>query len=154
MVSLAASSTDASLDDIARPAGLCQPAGDGAQLTEGVLGSVYRVQVRIGLRFLKAETTRWLGESLQRGRLSHDGLEWGLCEWDDWRNAAGKLCVASAAKALPRGVSSCAGASTRAPGVVFAHAVDDMRPLILREVLEWPRPHESSSATQADVPRK
>ena len=51
---------------------------------------------------LKPETVRWLQWALQRGGFSRAGLARELCERDGWRNPRGKLCAASARKALPR----------------------------------------------------
>ncbi|MXY70035.1 MAG: IS4 family transposase [Acidobacteriia bacterium] len=58
--------------------------------------------MRIGLRLLKPETVQWLQRALQRGGFSRAGLARELCERDSWRNPRGKLCAASARKALPR----------------------------------------------------
>ena len=54
--------------------------------------------MRIGMGLLKAETVCCLGESLKRGSLFSYGLARELCEREDWCDAKGKLCVASAAK--------------------------------------------------------
>ena len=51
---------------------------------------------------LKPETVNWLRGQLQRGELSRAALGRGLCEQDEWRNPKGRLCAASARKALPR----------------------------------------------------
>ena len=58
--------------------------------------------MRVGLRILKPKTVEWLRAQLLRGVLSRAALGRGLCEQDDWRNRQGKLCAASARKALPR----------------------------------------------------
>ena len=58
--------------------------------------------MRIGLRLLKPETVRWLRRELQRGELTRAALGRGLCERDGWRNRQGRLCAASARKALPQ----------------------------------------------------
>ena len=51
---------------------------------------------------LKPETVQWLQRALQQGGFSRAGLARELCEQDGWRNPRGKLCAASARKALPR----------------------------------------------------
>ena len=51
---------------------------------------------------LKPETVRWLQWALQRGGCSRAGSARELCERDGWRSPRGKLCAASARKALPR----------------------------------------------------
>ena len=52
---------------------------------------------------LKLETVQhWLQRALRAGRSSRAALARGLCEQDEWRNARGQLCAASARKALPR----------------------------------------------------
>ncbi len=58
--------------------------------------------MRIGLRMLKPETVQWLQRALQQGGCSRAGLARELCERDGWRNPRGKLCAASARKALLR----------------------------------------------------
>ena len=51
---------------------------------------------------LKPETVRWLQRVLREGGYSRAAVARELCERDAWRNACGKLCAASARKALPR----------------------------------------------------
>ena len=51
---------------------------------------------------LKPETVQWLQRALRQGGFSRAGLARELCERDGWRNPRGKLCAASARKALPR----------------------------------------------------
>ena len=51
---------------------------------------------------LKPETVQWLQRAVQQGGFSRAGLARELCERDGWRNPRGKLCAASARKALPR----------------------------------------------------
>ncbi len=51
---------------------------------------------------LKPETVQWLQRALRQGSFSSAGLAPELCERDGWRNPLGKLCAASARKALPR----------------------------------------------------
>ena len=58
--------------------------------------------MRVGLRMLQPGTVRWLREELQQGQLSRAELARELCRRDGWRNPKGKLCAASARKALPR----------------------------------------------------
>ena len=58
--------------------------------------------MRIGLRILKPSTVQWLEEALRLGQLSRHGLARELCEWEDWRNPQGRLCLVSARKALPK----------------------------------------------------
>ncbi len=54
------------------------------------------------MRTFKPETVKWLRRELQRGELSRAALGRGLCERDGWRNQRGRLCAASAPKALPQ----------------------------------------------------
>ncbi len=44
----------------------------------------------------------WLKDAVTAGGLSRYALARGLCEREDWRNACGRLCTASAGKALPK----------------------------------------------------
>ena len=51
---------------------------------------------------LKPATVRWLRQALVQGRLSRAALARELCARDQWNNARGKPCAASARKALPQ----------------------------------------------------
>ena len=58
--------------------------------------------MRVGLRMLKPATVRWLRQALELGQLSRAALARELCARDQWNNARGKPCAASARKALPQ----------------------------------------------------
>jgi len=51
---------------------------------------------------LRPSTVKWLRRALREGSHSRAGLARELCRRDEWRNARGKLCAASARKGLPR----------------------------------------------------
>ena len=51
---------------------------------------------------LKPSTAEWLRQALLEGALSRAAMARRLCELDGWRNRQGKLCAASARKALRR----------------------------------------------------
>ena len=57
--------------------------------------------MRVGLRHFSAGTVAWLRTALVAGELTRSALARQLCEREDWRNAKGELCAASARKALP-----------------------------------------------------
>ena len=102
--------------------------------------------MRIGLRIFRPETITWLREALRQGGFSRAGLARELCARDGWRNPRGKLCAASARKALPQlaaqlglalppaqaGVPACR--RRRAPGpspVEFAGSLRQLGPVRL-----------------------
>ena len=58
--------------------------------------------MRVGLRIFASSTASWLRAALVAGKLSRSALARELCAREDWRNAKGELCAASARKALPR----------------------------------------------------
>ena len=81
--------------------------------------------MRVGLRTLASETVHWLGEALAAGTLSRVTLARELCAHDNWRNAKGELCAASALSAcnfLTHPASAARGApcSQRATRSVLA----------------------------------
>ncbi len=51
---------------------------------------------------MKPETVQWLRRELRRGELTRAALGRGLCEQEQWHNRQGRLCAASARKALPQ----------------------------------------------------
>ena len=106
--------------------------------------------MRVGLRILRPATVDWLRQSLLAGKLSRAALGRGVCERDDWRNAKGRYCEASARKALPRlakelqlelppaqpGPPTCRGraqpASGDCPAVQFAGSLEELGEVRLR----------------------
>lgn len=57
--------------------------------------------MRIGTRHLSATTIDWLKAASVSEGSTRSSLARGLCEREDWRNAKGALCLASARAALP-----------------------------------------------------
>ena len=57
--------------------------------------------MRIGSRHLAASTIDWLKAAAATDGSTRASLARGLCEREDWRNAKGELCLASARVALP-----------------------------------------------------
>ncbi len=70
--------------------------------------------MRIGLRHLSASTLDWLKAAVTVEGSTRASLARGLCEREDWRNARGELCLASARSALP-GLASALDLSLPAP---------------------------------------
>ena len=66
--------------------------------------------MRIGLRHYTAGTVDWLKATLGTGDCTRTSLARELCEREDWRNAKGELCLASARAVLPK-LSSALGLS-------------------------------------------
>ena len=66
--------------------------------------------MRIGLRHYASETVDWLKATLGGGDCTRTSLARELCEREDWRNAKGELCLASARAVLPK-LSSALGLS-------------------------------------------
>ncbi len=64
--------------------------------------------MRIGLRHYGTETVDWLKARLGAGDCTRTFLARELCEREDWRNAKGEPCLASARAALPK-LSSALG---------------------------------------------
>ncbi len=64
--------------------------------------------MRIGLRHYTAGTVDWLKATLGTGDCTRTSLARELCEREDWRNAKGELCLASARAVLPK-LSSALG---------------------------------------------
>ena len=64
--------------------------------------------MRIGLRHYTAATVDWLKAALGAGDCTRTSLARELCEREDWRNAKGNLCLASARAVLPK-LSSALG---------------------------------------------
>ena len=64
--------------------------------------------MRIGLRQYTAATVDWLKAALGAGDCTRTSLARELCEREDWRNAKGNLCLASARAVLPK-LSSALG---------------------------------------------
>ncbi len=64
--------------------------------------------MRIGFRHLAATTVTWLKAASAVEGSTRSSLARGLCERENWRNAKGDLCFASARAALPRLASSLA----------------------------------------------
>ncbi len=64
--------------------------------------------MRIGLRHYGSETVDWLKARLGAGDCTRTFLARELCEREDWRNAKGEPCLASARAALPK-LSSALG---------------------------------------------
>ena len=62
--------------------------------------------MRIGSRHLAATTVDWLKAASAAEGNTRSSLARGLCEREDWRNAKGALCLASARAALPGLASS------------------------------------------------
>ncbi len=58
--------------------------------------------MRIGLRHYTPETVDWLKAQLLAGDSTRGALARGLCAREDWRNAKGALCLASARAVLPK----------------------------------------------------
>ena len=87
--------------------------------------------MRIGTRHLAATTVDWLKAATAATGSTRSSLARGLCEREDWRNAKGALCLASARAALPGLASS------------------------LDLVLPPPRPHALNTGTvERDYPDK
>ncbi len=57
--------------------------------------------MRIGFRHLSATTVDWLKAASAAEGSTRSSLARGLCEREEWRNAKGELCLASARAALP-----------------------------------------------------
>ena len=105
--------------------------------------------MRVGLRILKPKTVRWLREQLLAGALCRSEIARGLCQIDDWTNARGDLCSASARAALPRLAAElgldlpasldgpspvraqAAAPPELPPGPGFAGSLRDLRPVSL-----------------------
>lgn len=64
--------------------------------------------MRIGLRHYAPGTVDWLRARLAAGDCTRTFLARGLCEREDWRNAKGEPCLASARAVLPK-LSSAIG---------------------------------------------
>ena len=109
--------------------------------------------MRVGLRTLTSDTVHWLGEALAAGTLCRAALARELCAREEWRNARGELCSASARKALPRLArqlgqrlpTACTAPPPRrapsrepAPDTVFAGSIERLGPLCLQRI-ETPR---------------
>ena len=114
--------------------------------------------VRVGLRMLKPATVRWLRQALELGQLSRAALARELCARDQWNNARGKPCAASARKALPQlaaqlGLALPAAVAPvafegslealgpgRAPGCRLTYSIESrlgpLQPTLPREVLQ------------------
>ena len=58
--------------------------------------------MQIGMRHVPAETVEWFGAACKGGELTRTALARGLCEEESWSGPAGKPCLASARKFLPR----------------------------------------------------
>ncbi len=58
--------------------------------------------MRIGLRQYTPETVDWLKATLAAGDCTRTSLARELCEREDWRNAKGEPCLASARAVLPK----------------------------------------------------
>ncbi len=70
-------------------------------LTSDIAWRMYSA-MQIGTRMISADTAAWFQRTAASGETSRHGLARGLCEREDWRNARGALCVASAKRALPK----------------------------------------------------
>ncbi len=58
--------------------------------------------MQAGTRMISADTAAGFRRTAASGETSRHGLARGLCEREDWRNARGALCVASAKRARPQ----------------------------------------------------
>ena len=58
--------------------------------------------MQIGMRQIPFETAEWFRAACNGGGLTRSALARGLCEREGWRSPAGRLCLASARKLLPR----------------------------------------------------
>ncbi len=58
--------------------------------------------MQIGMRQVSAETVEWFGTACNGGALTRTALAHGLCERESWLGQAGRLCLASARKILPK----------------------------------------------------
>ena len=58
--------------------------------------------MQIGMRQIPFETAEWFRAACSGGGLTRSALARGLCEREGWRSPAGRLCLASARKLLPR----------------------------------------------------
>ncbi len=76
--------------------------------------------MRIGSRHLAATTVDWLKAASAAEGSTRSSLARGLCERENWRNAKGSLCLASARAALP-GLASSLDLTLPAPR---AHALN------------------------------
>ncbi len=79
--------------------------------------------MRIGLRHFSSDSIEWFKEAATDPEQTRYGLALGLCEKDNWRNARGELCLASARKRLPT-IAQAVGVKLPAPaslpkGMVF-----------------------------------
>ena len=57
--------------------------------------------MQVGRHHFCSESLEWLKRQVSAGSLSRSALAEGLCEREDWVNARGEFCLASARKALP-----------------------------------------------------
>ena len=58
--------------------------------------------MQIGMRQVSAETVEWFSAACRGGGLTRTALARGLCEREGWRGPAGRPCLASARRMLPR----------------------------------------------------
>ncbi len=89
-------------------------------LVDSTGGPCYLIRMQVGMRHFGEETVGWLRSAAAAGA-GRRSLAAGLCEREDWTNAAGAPCIASARLALPKiaeryGITLPQAGSPVAPG--------------------------------------